>query len=435
MIPGVKSSSTKMRANYYLSATGSDSNNGLTPATAFATLSKISEKIQAVTSGQTLRICILPGTYAGVLIRSAGFAPAAVTTFIFQCIGKVVFDNTNYNTGAGAQTISFFDANGNSNCRWFFYGNSDSNNRTEIKADNASRFNNGFGSSDSGKLYLYNVDVYGYYDNVSAHTTSYMYCKNVNCWSGGKTSFAMVNNCTYQFDNCTFQAKQSAVVGAGQADATTTGIWNDCEIYNPVGVTSVSSSITINNATLNRCKIGKLTQGSYNIYCNFKNSIFNDCFFNTKFQNYNSTTFNRCYGFITIRPRGPVTDTCTFNHCAFSTGHESGLFMNFNFYSSPNDVGGTVTIKNSIFINHTKVLSTGNASSQNTVVNTVYTITNNCYYNNTAIKDAGITNNANAITSNPLLVNPTTETQTDWYTQSGSPCIAAGESGSNIGIN
>jgi hypothetical protein len=431
-------SSSAEQFDYYLSASGSDSNDGLTEETAFLTMSKVQEKITAVTSGQTLKIAVLAGTYEGQWEVDTSFQPAAETTITVKCFGKVIFDNTNFNTGAAADSLSFFSNDGNANVKFYFYGNPVAKghaDRTEIKGDNAARFNNGLGTSASGKLYAYDLDIYGYYDGVSSHNTSYIYGSNLHVWSCGKAGAAMVNTSTYQFDNCMFEGKQSAVVSAFSSDAGTTGILNDCEIYNPSGVTTTTSLIQLKNVTANRCKIGKLTQGSYNLYGDVDNSTFNDCFFNWKFQHYLNTTLNRCYGILTIRPRGPITDTITIDHCVFKIGYEEGVLINYNNYTATTDPGGDITLRNSILFGFTdKVIDADNNSSRHTHINDNWTITNNCLYNNTNPIPAAITIVQNSVEADPLLVDPTTEDQDDWKVQAGSPCVGAGTGGSDIGI-
>lgn len=215
------------------------------------------------------------------------------------------------------------------------------------------------------------------------------------------------------------------ILGAAFSDPTTSGTLTNCDLWAIDG--AAGGPLNIKSATLNNCRVGKLVQGTYSNFSNFEESTFNDCFINTRLQTYLNTQINNCYGFLTIRPRGPVTDTLSLSHCAFKPFTGNPLVL-FNFHADPNDVGGSVSIVDSILAGDFDL--SGNATRIG-YVNDNWTLDYLNYHNYSL---GGADAPPNAQTTDPLLVNPTTENVEDWYVASNSPCVAAASDGGAIGV-
>jgi|GEM_PF-1182931 len=447
-------------ANYYYDAVnGNDANSGTSPAQAFKTLYSLTAKMHTMLPNSTLNIAIMPGNYEGFIENIASDTWIGEKVFNVRCYGDVVFDNSNFygydsagnpkHTGPAANSsISFLNINSQSNISANFYGNSSAlYARTLITADNSYRLNNAVGVTGIARVYIRDVEISKYIDGISTHGNTY--CEGHNCYVHHcrKSALPMVGTSSFRMDNCIFEGMtESGDLPDGSKTGSsinfeqdvTSGILNDCEIYPSVGEVSWRFNARSPNIVFNRCKIGKYdtskmgSWGTGDDYPVFGAAIYNDCFFNARFlssEGLNGGLY-RCYGILTINPRGNSGITETINNCVFKSGFVGGNLFYF--------IVGTISsflLENSIFVNFTDtVINTRGLPIFNSQVNQRWEIPNNCFFNNTANWSPGITKPTNNLFANPLLGPCNSENQEDWKVMSGSPCIGAGVGGSDIGL-
>lgn len=478
---------------YYDAINGLNTNNGQSARFAFKTLNSLNSKMRTVVDGQTLKIAIMPGVYEGGVTPIASDVWNEPTNIMITCYGNVVFNNSDFygwdSQGEPIHTppppatidneISFINVYSHENLHVHFHGNASTlYPRTLIKGNNCYHLNNGVGVGNNGRAYVYDVEITGYIDGISTHNNSY--CEGYNCYVHHcrKSALPMVGNSKFKMDYCIFEGMtdtgplpnynpNKTPAGTGSTVNFETeiaeGILNDCEIYPSAGEISRKFFVRSANVVFNRCKIGKYNAvemgawGNSNEYPDLGNGTYNDCFFNAKMQaivgmadsmadsNNTNCYLNRCYGILTIRPRGGDNNIININYCTFKKGFEGysnslPVFVNFSYYLSPSDLGGVMNIKNSIFINFSNTvinIDMGKIEDKTFKINRVngkWAIKYICFFNNSANWSQDI-----SIVQNPLLLNPVlgpcnSENQNDWKVLPNSPCIGAGEGGSTIGI-
>lgn len=404
--------------SYYVDAAhGNDANNGLTYATAKKTLTAAYTQLQAGATGSTL--AVFPGTYtnapwnwAGTGIRNIGF------------VGDVTIDMLDDATN----TSAFSPTSGTTN----IYGPP-----PQFTGLVENCLNNGFGPGGTAVMNIYDVDVDDCDDCISAHNSSALRYYRGTCSNGAKSAFSHIDSTQTYHEDATFIGVNGAANGVGVNINTAYSQFVGCTFIPPAGSSCHMPTFTSTGGTvLTRCKVGTATMtGTWSAsvlawdYVTATDTYLNGFALS---RGWNST-FTRCYGTVTVRLRGNASDGAfVAENCVFKAGVTSNRFLNGDFRSAPTEIAGNGTVKNCIFIDHTTAIFA--AATNVTDMSANWSFQNNSFFNNTTNMTAGLTADGTDITSNPLLVDTTTDDQAGWKYSALSPCIGAGTGGGNIGI-
>lgn len=419
---------------------GDDSNNGLTAATAKATLGAIYTLMYSAADG--LRVCLMPGAWSELAqFDSTGHAGLAGKTHsIHAPFGAVTID---LGETPGTTSHSAFEVNTPTyKLKLFGEGN--------LIVKNAG--NNGWGG-DSGTGEVYDTDFQAFDDGVTTHATATLKgygCAFRKCTKGAVTNTGTAGGATSYFEWCAFYAGSASTafyLGDGGAnfdfyrcdflpDPAVSADWSNVNFSSPIASASGATIRTVRESRLGSAALTAPTSGTYG---GISNTTFSDCFlYNVQMQPdtgaASTNQFIRCYGKWSYRPRGTVSFVAQFDNCVIKGGANSAGNIFFEtFYSSPTEVYGAGYINNSIL--------SGCATAVHVVAgdlpgfNAQWALTNNLLFNNTTNYTATITPDGTDVTGqDPLLSNPITDWQNDWRATAGSPSLGAGVGGIDIGL-
>lgn len=394
---------------------GSDSNDGLTRQTAKLTLSAGYTQLAAGPSGSTL--IVVNGTH------KAEWTGATGTRNIGLAPGVII------DMASDAVLTSAFSPNGGT---LNILGVPASMGGAQIK----NCLNNGVGPGTTAEVNVHDVQISACDDGVSAHNTSTLRAYRCTVSACTKGAFSHIDATTTYHEDCTFTGLNGAANGVGVNLNTGTATFVGCTFLPPSGSSVAMPTFTSTGGTiLTRCKVGTAAMtGTWSGILAWDYVTATDTYLKgfALSRGWNST-FTRCYGIVTIRARGNASDgAVTVENCVFSTGHTSGRFLNADFRSAPTEIGGRGTIRNSIFVGHTEAIHAG--ATNVTDVNANWQFLNNCLFDNSANYASGLTADGVDVTTDPLLVDTTTDAQSGWKYSALSPCIGAGVGGANIGI-
>ncbi len=307
--------------DYYINAnTGNNANSGLAPGEAWATLDQIELQITFASDDDVHNVYVAPGLYDTVddYVRVDENVYAAQINIIFE--PGVTMDGAAINA---LEIRSGFIVLGSAGVTMKVFGNG----LTIQNYNNAGGSPQGFDTSENGRGYLYDATITGCRDGVSGHGTSFMYLKNVVCTGNTRSTFPMVDTCTYVFEDCTFTKDPAALFQLSTTNLNN-GTLNRC-VLNPNGT---QVQFNCESATFNNCIIGDasnsvLAAGEAN------GAVFNDCYGNFSIRaGTNKITMRRCYGRLSLRPQNG-TAVVDIQHCVWmdsSDGSNEILYLNYD---------------------------------------------------------------------------------------------------------
>ncbi len=428
-------------STFYVDAVnGSDANNGLTRVTAKQTFAAATAQLIASATGS--KLCVLPGTYNQSFDTTAGTINK--THYIYCPLAGVVNDMGG-TPGGGSTSCIETEANGYT-LNVFGDGN--------LTLQNIQ--NNGFGVHGSSTLNGYDTLITAADDGMSVHDTGTLRtyrCTVTNCT---KSAVAHVSNTnvtsTAYHEFCALYGRLGATIGVALLGEK--GVNFDvfgCDFLPDPATTSTWTAFFVGSNSANTgtgttrscrsCRFGNpsVTVGAAAIWT-FYNTAFSDCYVGGVYLasaiNGSANTMLRCYGKWTIRPRFVTADwgldNCVWVGTGTASSQENGRAINGNFYNGTTDTYGTGNLRNSIIVNTAGVAIF--ATSNTAVFNANWGLTNQCLNGNLSNYTVGITPDGTDITSDPLLTNPTTDEEQDYYVAANSPCVGAGIGGTNIGL-
>lgn len=417
-----------------------DTGDGLTQGTAKKTLQAGWDVLKALATGS--KMGVLGGTVTAGVAMPATAITKAQAAYIFEPltvdIGQV-FDNSGGNTSAFAcDAASYtFDLFGEGN----------------LTIQNAG--NNGYGMANSCNAGLWDARLTHCYDGVTAHQTSTSRAFGLTIDYIGKGQLAHVNTTTNSGEHLVVYMKEGTALGVQFGDRGVAFDYYQCDFLpDPATVGTDWDSFlikalgagadtpqTIANRKIRSSRFGAphLTPvGLGSSLCNTWNTAWSDCYFNgIRFASPQTgaqeSTFDRCFGpAFTYRPRWTSTNVVRLRHCAFTSGIPTAdRIVAADFFASGTDEFGAGEVSNTILKNAAAGIF---VTSNTATFNTNWSLLNNALHGNTLNMTAGVTADGTDITSDPLLIAPTTDMQADWAVNTNSPCVGAGTSGSNIGF-
>lgn len=405
--------------DYFIDATnGNDSNDGLTTATAWATISKIATLNPL---GGEISVLVKSDTYDTAddfFTFSGGKTGTLNLTFEAGC----VMDGTAANVAVPGQ--NGFEADSATTIN--IYGNGlIVQNYSEPSGGSP----NGFGNRGTNIMRIYDCHTDNCDDGFSAHGDAQMYMYDCTSKNSEKGEFIHVDNAYVEAHRCTFWLNTGS---NGNFSAGTYAILRDCEIIPAAGAGWV-----IRNMEMYNCIIGTNTN-SVLLLVGGQYSLLQDCFLNCYADGNNIVDFVGCYGYLTTRMRNGgdiLISGCDFRGGA--TGQsDSILFANFNPGSQ-----GSWNVIDSIITGYALAVGSGfNATYVDYFEAAGNTFTYSNLFNNSTNFDADFTGttadiSTGVITTDPLLNDPAgSYDKADWGYGVGSPCIGAGSGGGNIGF-
>lgn len=429
------------RYDFYVDAAhGSDANDGLTLATAKATLNAAIAQLYASADGS--RLYVAEGTYTPTEMSDAATSSTGKTHHIHFPKGACVIDKGE--TPGGGTASAFTVLYPGHTVKVWGDGN--------LKIQNVQ--NNCFGVSASGIGHIYDALTTSGDDGVTGHDNCTIVARRVTSNNNNKSAFAHTTGSGVMYSEhygCVFVGRLTSSLGCGSIDNGVNALFEDCDFLPDPNTTSDWSAYKLAVTNLNgatssstrffrRCRMGdpSITPGSNIAPCLAYNAMFDSCYirgwdFGGEAAG-STTTYNKCYGKWSVRPRRTVTHVSVVDHCVFNGGAaiRSNNAIGADYYSSPSDVFGSGIISNNIF---TSCATGVYVASNQSVFNDNYQLLNNLFYSNTTDKSAGVTSDGTDVTGqNPLLIDTTTADIEGWMVSAGSPAIGAGTSGSNIGL-
>jgi hypothetical protein len=419
---------------------GSDSNDGLTEATAKKTLSAAFTQLLASASGS--RLCVLPGTYSDSI--STGSASVAKTHYIHVPRGGVVLDGGE-TPEVGTSSAFAVDAQ-NYTLHLFGDGN------FEVK--NWGNNGLGAGADASTSFYTYDVVVHDCDDDHTCHGAKYTDYRSTS-YAGKKSAIAHVSaSIIYHEQGVAYSAIGSSIGLATLGELATSFDCFQMDFLPDTAATTTWASFQVScnssgSGTLGalrryrECRFGgsHLTPPATFAASSMRDATYEDCYFNGYSVQAVDTSamtnlFNRCFGpAVSIRARRTASVIHNVDNCVFAGGTFNDHPLDAYFYSSPNDICGAGRVKNSVLINSAVgiyVVSTAGAAD---AFNSNWLLLNNLFYNNTANMSAGVTADGTDVTGqDPLIVDITSDDQEDWHVNAGSPTLGAGVDGADIGL-
>lgn len=426
----------------WVSPSGNDANDGLTRATAKATLDAAHTVLRSLPSGAVM--AALPGTYsAGLQLSTSALAKSQVII----CPEDGVIVDLAETPGVGGGRSGLGADTPNYTLRWYGNGNT--------------RFvnigNNSIGSA-AGTTWVYGILTDNSYDGTTAHLGTDLLavvdCTFKNCLKGAIAHTAGTVNVYHE--NSIFYSKIGSVLGLGGIDQAVSGnpatqdlAWQ-CDFLPDPDITSVWTSFQyqISNTGaagtgINRKHVGCRFGAPHRVVGTPATSLaynasFENCYFNGIYiQPATGPALNdyyRCFGpKMTIRLRRGTNSVQTIRNCVFSGPAlpSPNTIISADTYNGTTDVFGTGTVSDTILMGCATAIF---AVSNTAVLNTNWQFLNNCFSGNTANYTSGVTADGTDLVANPLLSNPTTDEIEDWRVASNSPCIGAGVGGANIGL-
>jgi len=407
--------------DYFIAPDGDDEADGLTEATAWASL-EANISVDLLVAGQTRRVLVKTGTYtdqAIATINGGSTKPGAVLEVTFEPGCTVEWTLGTDKSATDIMASAGFE--------WDFILRGNGLTITGFNAGTG----NGLGTSSAGRMHAYDVTVVNCVDGISAHGTSRIYAYNCDFSGCSKAAFAHIDTSVTRHYRCTFTAGTGATLGVGSITSTADSYFEDC-VFTPEDGAS-TDPIDLGGCTMHRCRLGNLTQ-ALTVSSGVVGTV-TDSFVNVYIDGDKKATFDRCYGKFSTRVRngGEITvRNCVFSGAA--TGQSNTVFSNFNPGSS-----AKLVIKDTIFEGSWTFMSV-DATNAGYLVAAGSEFFNNILYPSLAYdadlisadtEDAVI---VGTITSDPLIGAANTLLAADYAFGTGSPAIGAGTDG-DIGFN
>jgi hypothetical protein len=418
--------------DFYIKPDGNDAADGLTLATAWATLSKIGAV--PLPAGETRTVRVAAGTYESAndyVLRTgatSGGVPQAGARLNLVYEPGCIFDGTAANVAVPGQNGHEFSGGG---VEWFtvvFGNNVIVRNYSEPSGGSP----NGFGNRDMHHLTVYLAHPDNCDDGFSCHGNGKMLLYDCIAKGAEKSPFLHVENAYVRAYRCEFY-------GRADSNMQVVGLSTTCDIdcYDCKWIPGINGQTIALKGKYTRCQFGtdafRVTMGS-NASADLT-EIF-DSYVHATVDGDRFVHLTRCYGKFSSRVRngGDVrTSNCVF---AEQTTLGAMFYSNFNPGSSGvrkhnNNVFRTSSAPNFMGVDPTNAVHLVNANAE---------YWHNCLAGSAAFDsdliaaDSGNTVIVGNITADPLIGDADTLDPDDYGYAPGSPCIGAGFGGSNIGF-
>jgi len=416
------------RYDYFVSdTTGNDSNDGLTPSTAWQSLNKITGAL--IASSQTKRVLVMAGTYDKAtddLYVNVG--TKTNTTFVVTFEPGCTIDGTAFASGTQNGVGYRCDTASDRTNRFYCYGNNC------VIQNVTTTDGNGIDGSGGGVAYYYDFEVTNARDGISIHETQEAEFHNIRVRDCLKWAAAHVGSCVVRHYHCTFADENNTATLGGLVAFTTAGSVSNYDTIFLPGTTfrSAHLNITLGPSTFERCRLGTLTRIVELQPTSSGTATATKCFLNANWDGiFGATALTRCFGKFTART-GNAGGGLTMTHCAISgpcTGKSNVFYSNYNPGSSV-----AFIVNNNIF--ETASFMSVDATNAGYLVAAGSDFHNNVTFGSTYDADlvsAGA-DIVGTVTSDPLIGAANTLLMADYAYAAGSPAIGAGEGGVNIGF-
>lgn len=420
--------------DYYLSPDGSDSGAG-TISDPWQTSAKLVTVVNALANGASKTAYVSAGTYG---------------TFYFAPTNTITIDVT-FQAGTTVDTTASLTDNGvgsgNTATATFRFGAGCTLTGTGTNGANTP---NGVSAATSAQVTVYGapegaaeadwLTVTGYADGISSHNTASVTVYRTRVQNNDKGAMVNVNTSTATLVDVVLTGRSGASSGLVAHQSTGAATYTRVQFVPATAAQTVE--LGRGAYTLTSCVLGTT---SVRVAISNGNAVstedgsFTDCYLNASFDTRSKMTFAECYGKLSMRVRGANTvGDLVMRNCCW-VGNASGLstgFLYANTYTDPSWVGIGYDIRDTIVTGYGTAVGSGFAAAQTTEFNAASSLTYCCLYGNTTNYAAGVTGTAQTgnITTNPLIGAANTTTQADYGYGPGSPCVAAGFGGGNIGF-
>lgn len=295
---------------------------------------------------------------------------------------------------------------------------------------------NGVSNRGNNTLNVSNVRVTGCIDGFSAHNTATMNLLDCEADECIKSPFIHVGTAVITAERCLFTEKSGG--GTAEMDITDTTSTVDvtcteCEFI-PDGT---SSRMRAGGVTFIQCEVGDLDSA-----CNIQWTsgqaapVFTKCFVNTYIDGSYSATMTECFGKFGHRVRSGGTQIIEYNSFTGPASAQTAM------------ISGTTDQGNDTLVFNNNIVETATAAAFMNVNGTAAPklaaggaqFQYNCLSGSAAFDadyisaDSGGTGRTGTITADALIGAGNTLAMTDYAFASGSPCIGAGEGGTDIGF-
>lgn len=411
--------------DYFISPTGSDSNNGQSSAASWLSLNKI--VTIPLSAGQTKRVLIRKGLYAA--------ATDYITFVQVDRIGAtldIVFERgcEMDGTAAGLHDGIFIDSLSAKPWTINVWGNGLYIH--DYKDVSAVTSPNGIGAGTVGVINCYDVFVANCNDGYSAHIGSTIRayrCTAVECI---KAPFINVNTSTFEAYNSFFAEKiggSSSGLGGAGASTVTQRLYDCTLLPNASG-----SAFLSDGTTLTRCRIGTLTRSVTMSTVSVAGAVI-DSFVNVYADGDEEISFDRCFGKLSSRMRNGGDIDVT--HCVIvspASGKTKFLYADFDPGSS-----SVFTINNNIFVGAWTFDDLQTAAKAGYMFSVGSVFRNNILYGGVAMSAlllaAGGSSISGTITDAPLIGSADNYDMSAYAFGTGSPALTAGYGGGDIGYS
>lgn len=402
---------------YVDSVLGDDGNDGLTPETAWKTLSKLTD-LQSV-AYDTIDVLVTEGVFKTGIVLAGNSSGRKVTRIFTE--GEVLIDLDSSLTHTQGLSVGSELGAQTGIQEVILVG------PIEIREVS----NNGVATYYGGEVSIWDATIHRCRDGMSAHYTGKLWAFDCNVRNCGKYAIAHISTTTETYHyRCTIEGKNTAERGTLIIEDGF-GYFYDCDILPD---TTGSLAIEIDSlgghgtALFEKCRIGTPDR-SFSGAAKIKQGTFRYCYFNTPISDYRSSHIEYCYGKVTITPKGNAWDSLYISNSVFVNG-ASGIagndFMKTWSYSSPTNVGGIIIANDNIFTGYETVFQSTSGAAATFVDSNWDLEYNNFYLNENDF--ANISPASVYMTVNPKLLQVTpTSDYLHFYTYSASsPMIDAG---------
>lgn len=415
--------------NYYISPTGSDAADGLTLATAWQSLNKFTASL--IATGQTKRVLVKAGTYDKATDQFVvALTTQTGTTTIVQFEPGCIIDGTAFTLGTQNGVSFRSDIPSDRTNNFFAYGNGC------IVRDVTTADGNGLDGSGGGFARFYDFTVTNCRDGISIHETQEAEFHRINASDCLKWAAAHVGSSVTRHYGCTFlDANNTATLGGLVAfDSTNATHAENCTFL--PGTTSAAATLRMTGpgSTFTRCQIGTTTRLIEFQPYNSGTATITDSFVNIYSDGlYGPATLNRAFGKFSFRTGPDAAGSITMDNCSISGPATGKTAVFYNNYTPASSV--PLYISDSVF--ETASFMDVDATNAGYLVAAGSTFRNNCTFGSTYDADlvsAGATITG-TVTTDPLIGAANTLLMADYAYATGSPCIGAGQGGTNIGFS